>query len=162
MHGGDSMKLLFLCTHNACRSILAEAITRKIAGDRLVVASAGSHPAGRVHPLTLKHLQQRNYSIEGLASQSWDDLKDFEPDIVITVCDSAAGETCPLWFGNAVKAHWGLPDPTSQENTTQVDVLFEQVINRIERRTQAFMQIEFEQLSREQLKSELNALGDLL
>ena len=156
------MKLLFLCTHNACRSILAEAITRKIAGNRLVVASAGSHPAGRVHPLTLKHLQQRNYSIEGLTSQSWDDLKDFEPDIVITVCDSAAGETCPLWFGDAVKAHWGLPDPTSQENITQVDTLFEQVINRIERRTKAFMQIEFEQLSREQLKSELKALGDLL
>ena len=155
------MKLLFLCTHNACRSILAEAITREIAGSRLVVASAGSHPAGRVHPLTLQHLQQRHYPTEGLTSQSWDDLKDFAPDIVITVCDSAAGETCPLWFGDAVKVHWGLPDPTSQENITQIDALFEQVINRIERRTQAFMQIEFEQLSREQLKSELNILGEI-
>lgn len=155
------MKLLFLCTHNACRSILAEAITRKIAGDRLDVASAGSHPAGRVHPLTLEHLQQRNYPIEGLTSQSWDDLKDFAPDIVITVCDSAAGETCPLWFGDAVKAHRGLPDPTSQENIAQVDALFEQVINRIERRTQALMKIKFEQLSREQLQSELNMLGEL-
>ena len=156
------MKLLFLCTHNACRSILAEAITRKIAGDRLDVASAGSHPAGQVHPLTLQHLLQRNYSIEGLTSQSWDDLKDFAPDIVITVCDSAAGETCPLWFGDTVKAHWGLPDPTSQENAAQVDVLFEQVIHRIERRIQALMKIKFEQLSCEQLKKELNALGDVI
>lgn len=162
MQRGALMKLLFLCIHNACRSILAEAITRKIAGDRLDVASAGSHPAGRVHPLTLQHLQQRNYSAESLTSQSWDDLKDFAPDIVITVCDSAAGETCPLWFGDAVKVHWGLPDPTSQENAAQVDALFEQVIHRIERRIQALMKIKFEQLSREQLKHELTILGELL
>ena len=156
------MKLLFLCTHNACRSILAEAITRKIAGDRLVAASAGSQPAGRVHPLTLQHLLQHHYSTEGLASQSWDDLKDFTPDIVITVCDSAAGETCPLWFGDAVKAHWGLPDPTSKENMAEVDTLFEQVINRIERRIHLLMDMKFEQLSREKLKDELNTLGDIL
>lgn len=109
------MKILFLCTHNACRSILAEAIFRAealTAGMDIKVQSAGSAPRGQVHPLTLQYLSAWHIDTTGLYSKSWDDLADYAPDLVITVCDQAAGESCPVWFGNAVKAHWSLPDPS--------------------------------------------------
>lgn len=109
------MNILFLCTHNACRSILAEAIFRHVAaqsGMASKVYSAGSAPRGQVHPLTLQYLSKWHINTSGLSSKSWDDLADVAPDIVITVCDQAAGESCPVWFGKAIKAHWSLPDPT--------------------------------------------------
>ena len=107
------MKLLFVCTHNRCRSILAEAIARHLGGNRLDVGSAGSSPAGAVHPLTLKHLAEHGISTNGLASKSWDDVPGPAPDVVVTVCDRAAGEACPLWLGRAEKVHWGLADPSA-------------------------------------------------
>lgn len=109
------MNILFLCTHNACRSILAEAIFRHVAaalGVKAQIYSAGSAPRGQVHPLTLQYLTDWHINTTGLFSKSWDDLADVAPDLVITVCDQAAGESCPVWFGKAVKAHWSLPDPT--------------------------------------------------
>ena len=106
------MKILYICTHNRCRSILSEAITNQIAGDVIEAKSAGSQPAGVVHPLSLKYLAQTGYGIDDLISQSWDDFEGFQPDVVVTVCDSAAGETCPLYFGSAIKLHWGLEDPS--------------------------------------------------
>lgn len=112
------MNILFLCTHNACRSILAEAIFRHVATKldiTISVYSAGSAPRGQVHPLTLHYLTNWQISTTGLSSKSWDDLADVAPDLVITVCDQAAGESCPVWFGKAVKAHWSLPDPTRAE-----------------------------------------------
>lgn len=115
------LKLLFLCTHNACRSILAEAICRQLAGDKCIVASAGSNPAGKVFPETLTKLREHGYEIEGLFSKSWDDLKDYHPDIVITVCDQAAGESCPIWFGKAVKGHWGLTDASKVADPIERD-----------------------------------------
>lgn len=107
------MKLLFVCTHNRCRSILAEAIARHLGGGRIDVASAGSSPAGEVHPLTLKHLARHGIPTRGLASKSWDEAPGPAPDVVVTVCDRAAGEACPLWLGNAEKVHWGLADPSA-------------------------------------------------
>lgn len=137
-----NFNVLFLCTHNACRSILAEAIARQLAlGLPLTFMSAGSAPSGKVHPMTLKHLQLQGYSTAGLHSKSWEALADFSPDLVITVCDSAAGETCPLWLGNTPKLHWGLPDP-SQLNVEDQDVLFFKIIRLLEGRIGALLRVD--------------------
>ena len=127
------MKLLFICTHNRCRSILCEAIASQRGVGVLQAASAGSSPVEAVHPLTLRYLEERGYSTTGLQSQSWHDLQGFEPDRVITVCDSAAGEVCPLWMGEVDKHHWGLPDPSRIEgDEAAIRSAFMAVIDRIE------------------------------
>ena len=129
------MKLLFICTHNRCRSILCEAIATQRAEGVLRAASAGSAPVEAVHPLTLRYLEERGYQTSGLQSQSWQDLEGFEPDRVITVCDTAAGEACPLWMGDVQKVHWGLPDPSRTEGSDEViRAAFMAVIDRIESR----------------------------
>ena len=129
------MKLLFICTHNRCRSILCEAIANQRAEGVLCAASAGSAPVEAVHPLTLRYLEERGYQTSGLQSQSWQDLEGFEPDRVITVCDTAAGEACPLWMGDVQKVHWGLPDPSRTEGSDEViRAAFMAVIDRIESR----------------------------
>lgn len=156
------MKLLFICTHNACRSVLGEVIARTLGKGRLETASAGSAPRGVVHPLTLKYLSKHGYSIEGLTSQSWDELSDFEPDVVITVCDSAAGETCPVWMGTTLKVHWGLPDPSKGHANEQEEVeAFAHVINALEKRINTLLEKDFEQMDSDQLKTELLQLGEL-
>lgn len=127
------MKLLFICTHNRCRSILCEAIASQRGVGVLKAASAGSAPVEVVHPLTLRYLEERSYQTAGLRSQSWLDLEGFEPDRVITVCDSAAGEACPLWMGEVEKHHWGLPDPSRVEGDDEaIRSAFMAVIDRIE------------------------------
>ena len=134
------MKLLFICTHNRCRSILSEAITNQRARGILTAASAGSAPADAVHPLTLRFLQERGYDTAGLASQSWADLEAFEPDRVITVCDTAAGEACPLWMSDVEKMHWGLPDPSRVNGDDEtVRAAFMAVIDRIELKVDEWM-----------------------
>ena len=105
-------KVLYICTHNRCRSILAEALTTEYSSDFLLARSAGSQPAGVVYQGTIDYLSNRGIATGNLASQSWDVHESFAPDIVITVCDSAAGEACPLWMGNTLKVHWGLKDPS--------------------------------------------------
>ena len=105
-------KILFVCTHNRCRSVLGEVIANTKHGDVFDAYSAGSAPAGEVHPLTLRYLKARYLPVEGLKSQSWDDFEDEGLDLVITVCDSAASETCPLWMGETPRLHWGMPDPS--------------------------------------------------
>ncbi|MCH1444695.1 MAG: arsenate reductase ArsC [Luminiphilus sp.] len=104
--------LLFVCTHNRCRSVLAEAIANASFDGVFRAFSAGSQPAGEIHPLTLKFLSARGIPTEGLRSQSWDDFTDQDFDLVITVCDSAASEPCPLWMSDGPRAHWGMPDPS--------------------------------------------------
>lgn len=154
------MKVLFLCTHNACRSILAEAIARKIGGARWEVASAGSHPAGRVHPLTLHYLERAGYDTIGLQSKSWDDLQDFQPDIVITVCDQAAGEVCPVWFGKAIKAHWGLSDPSRDTgDPTETEKAFAYTIRLLEGRLSALQKIPLKTLPIPELQALLTHKG---
>ncbi|ABK48563.1 MULTISPECIES: arsenate reductase ArsC [Shewanella] len=142
-----AIKVLFLCTHNACRSILAEAIGRDllikledVTSAKWQFASAGSAPAGVVHPQTLLQLAHRGYSTEGLSSKNWDVMADFTPDLVITVCDSAAGETCPLWLGHTLKLHWGLPDPTSTD-PADMDAQFSSVIGTLEKRITALISL---------------------
>ncbi len=109
--------LLILCTGNSARSILGEAIANRDGDGRIAARSAGSHPKGEVHPRALDLLARRGYPIEGLRSKSWDEFtgKDAPAfDLVITVCDNAAAETCPLWPGRPVRAHWAIPDPAAQ------------------------------------------------
>lgn len=127
------MKILYICTHNRCRSILSEAVTNHRAGDVLTARSAGSQPAGEVHPLTLVHLAEAGISTTGLKSQSWDDFEAFAPDVVITLCDSAAGESCPVWFGQAIKVHWGLKDPSKLDGEAAAEA-FRDTLRIIERR----------------------------
>ncbi len=106
------MKVLFICTHNRCRSIMAEAIARQQDPDLLEARSAGSSPELQVNATALQYLQLYGYRIDGLFSQSWHEFEDFEPDVIITLCDQAAGEACPAWFSTAEKQHWGMADPS--------------------------------------------------
>ncbi|MFK4752057.1 arsenate reductase ArsC [Oceanobacter antarcticus] len=128
------MKLLFVCTHNRCRSIVAEAVARSVLDDRFEVRSAGSQPAGEVYPGTLVALQRHGISATGLMSQSWDAFELFAPDYVITVCDSAASEACPLWIGAGSKVHWGLADPSKIADAAAQSEAFDQLIATLKQR----------------------------
>jgi len=154
------MKILFICTHNRCRSILSEAMVNHLSNGRIIAASAGSQPAGEVHPLSLKYLAEAGVSIDGLISQSWDDLEDFNADVVVTVCDSAAQEACPVWFGKAIKLHWGLSDPSKVQGSEQeVKAEFVARISEIEERVQAMLNLDLENLEGDALKAQLVKLG---
>ena len=131
------MRVLFLCTHNRCRSIIAEAVVRALDAPELQAASAGSAPEGKVHPLTLRYLQAGGISVEDLASKGVDDVREFDPDLVITLCDSAAGEACPLWLGSALRVHWGVEDPSKTKGSDEeVRAAFEACINTLSARAE--------------------------
>lgn len=136
------MKVLYICTHNRCRSILSEAVTNHIAKGLIIAKSAGSQPVGQVHPLSLKYLSEEGIAIDNLKSQSWDEFADFNPDIVVTVCDAAAQEACPVWFGNNLKVHWGLQDPSKLEGSDEiVAAAFIETINIIKDRVSRLIEI---------------------
>ncbi|WP_188151508.1 arsenate reductase ArsC [Teredinibacter waterburyi] len=142
------LKILFICTHNRCRSILSEALTNHLASNDFTAYSAGSAPAGEVHPLSLRYLAERNIPIEELRSQSWDEFEQIAPDIVITVCDSAAKETCPVWFGNTTQLHWGLPDPSKlQGSDAEIKAAFYSVMATIEARIRAMQALNLHDLT---------------
>ncbi|MFQ3250423.1 MAG: arsenate reductase [Glaciecola sp.] len=154
------MKILYICTHNRCRSILSEAITNGMANGLIQAKSAGSQPVGEVHPLSLKYLKQEGYSTEGLQSQSWDEFEDFKPDLVVTVCDSAAGETCPVYFGKSLKVHWGLSDPSKIEgDDLQIETAFLACIAEISERVNKLKSIAAKNLDKDALKAELATIG---
>jgi len=155
------MKFLFICTHNRCRSILSEAITNHLANGKIIAYSAGSQPTGKVHPLSIKYLQARGIATAGLKSQSWDEFESIEPDVVITVCDSAANEQCPVWFGHCVKVHWGLPDPSKQNGTEEeTKKAFYSVMDTIESRIRKVLALNIDELESSKLHSSLNAMTD--
>ncbi len=155
------MKLLFICTHNRCRSILAEAITNHYGEGLLQAKSAGSQPSGEVHPLSIRYLSEANIPTSYLRSKSWNEHENWNPDIVITVCDSAAGESCPIWFGNTIKVHWGLSDP-SQIVGTEDDIAkaFQRTIATLKNRIQKLQNANTKPLSKKELISLLNKLGE--
>lgn len=134
-------RLLFLCTHNRCRSILAEALTRHHGQPYLIAASAGSDPAGRVHPDTLASLVQHKVDTQGLCSKSWHELASFQPDYAIAVCQRAAGETCPAWMDQTPLLHWGLPDPSLITDEVQRQQAFGEVIATIEEKIKHWVKL---------------------
>jgi arsenate reductase len=154
------MKLLFICTHNRCRSIIAEAVTNHVGGGRLQARSAGSQPSGEVHPLSLKYLQEAGIATDGLHSQSWDAHEAWAPDVVITVCDQAAGEPCPAWFGRALKVHWGLADPSRLEGSEeQVAEAFRHTIATLRGRIEQLLAQDLEAMADDELGQLFRQLG---
>lgn len=153
---------LFICTHNRCRSILSEAITNHLAGElgkNVRAYSAGSQPVGQVHPLSIKYLEQRGVGVNGLVSQSWNDFEDQDIDMVVTVCDSAAQETCPVWFSRAQQVHWGLRDPSKLDGTEEeVQAAFFAVMDQIESRIRAVMALDLDEMDNETLRHHMQQL----
>ncbi|MCF5142651.1 arsenate reductase ArsC [Pseudomonas sp. WS 5532] len=156
------MKVLFMCTANSCRSILSEAMFNHLAPAGFEAISSGSFPKGQVLPRSLSTLQAAGISTEGLYSKGNEAFEGSPPDVVITVCDKAAGEACPVYFGPAVKAHWGLEDPSDvQGDEARVDAAFKATLSTIERRCKAFLALPFAQLSAAELKAELARIAAL-
>ncbi|MBL4674527.1 MAG: arsenate reductase ArsC [Arenicella sp.] len=154
------MKLLFICTHNRCRSILAEALVRHISDGTIIAKSAGSSPQGEVHPLTLKYLTEHKISTDGLRSRSWHQFEDYNPDVILTLCDSAAQETCPVWFEPSVQVHWALSDPSKKAvNEDRQRALFDATISILERRIQALLGADQASLTGDALPSTLNQIA---
>jgi arsenate reductase len=155
--------ILFLCTGNSARSVLAEAYLNSAAGDRFRAYSAGSHPKGAVHPFTLDTLRIAHLPFLDLRSKSWDEFaKPDAPkmDFVITVCDSAAGETCPIWPGQPITAHWSFPDPAAfQGREIEQRAFFLDVFRQIRTRLDILRNLPLARLGRLALKQELDEIG---
>lgn len=157
------MNVLILCTGNSARSILAEALINARGAGRLRAYSAGSHPRGEVHPLALETLRTCGLPTEGLRSKSWDEFAGAAAphmDAVITVCDQAAAEACPLWPGAPAKAHWGLPDPAQVEgNAHERLAAFAATFVALEKRVTMLLSLPFEHLSPDELEQQLRTLA---
>ena len=142
--------VLFLCTGNSARSILAEAYLNHAGRGRFTAHSAGSHPAGRVNPFALELLRETGLPTAGARSKSWDEFARPDApkiDFVVTVCDSAAAEVCPVWPGHPVKAHWGVPDPAAVEGTDeQKRRAFKDALTTLSRRIDLFLALPVEKL----------------
>jgi arsenate reductase len=151
-----------MCTANSCRSILSEAMFNHLAPQGFEAVSAGSFPKGQVLPRSLITLQEAGIAIEGLSSKGNDAFEANPPDIVITVCDKAAGEACPVYFGPALKAHWGLEDPSEVTgDEAAVSAAFQSTLARIETRCRAFLALPFAELDRDALKREIDRISTL-
>lgn len=154
------LKVLILCTGNSCRSVLGEALINHLGGDRFQAFSAGSHPTGKVNPNALATLARHGISTEGFSSQSWDEFDDKGIDIAITVCDSAAGEVCPVYLNSVVRAHWGLPDPAHVTGSPEVvEAAFEATYAALEKRIHQLLALPVETMSKPELTEALNKIG---
>ena len=156
------MNVLFLCTGNSCRSILGEATFNHLAPEGWHAMSAGSKPTGKVHPRSLALLEREGIAIDGYHSKSWDALP-VTPDIVITVCSSAAGETCPAYLGPVLRTHWGVDDPAHATGTDlEIDAAFMAAYRTLRRRIEAFVALPLHDLQqdRARLKLELDRIGE--
>jgi protein-tyrosine-phosphatase len=155
--------VLFLCTGNSARSIIAEAFLRADGGDRFHAYSAGSNPTGRVNPFALELLQRNRISVDGLRSKRWDEFA--QPgapalDFVFTVCDNAAGEACPVWPGQPMTAHWGIPDPAAVEGSDDAKrKAFAEAGRRLAARIRTFTRLPLATLDRLALQRQLDELG---
>ncbi|QYG02775.1 arsenate reductase ArsC [Massilia sp. NP310] len=157
------MNILFLCTGNSCRSVLSEGVFNHLAPAGLKAISAGSQPAGQLHPRAVALLHKKGISTEGYYSKSWDDLP-VTPDVVVTVCSNAAGETCPAYLGQVIRTHWGLDDPGHVVGTEEeIESAFEQTYDIINARIKAFLSLPLEELKddRVRFKEELDRIGTI-
>ena len=155
--------VLFLCTGNSARSVLAESYLNSSARDCFLAFSAGSHPEGAIHPITLDTLRLAHLPTEGLRSKNWDEFASPDApkmDFVITVCDSAAGEVCPIWPGQPITAHWSFPDPAAfQGREVEQRAFFLDVFRQIRNRLDIFRNLPLARLGRLALKHELDEIG---
>jgi protein-tyrosine-phosphatase len=158
-----TFNVLFLCTGNSARSILAETLLTNLGKGRFRAFSAGSHPGGQVNPYALELLEKNHFPTTELRSKSWDEFAQPDApqlDFVITVCDNAAGEVCPVWPGQPMTAHWGIPDPAAVEGTDeQKRHAFVDAMNQLQRRICMFVSLPFATLDKMKLEKALREIG---
>jgi arsenate reductase len=155
------LNVLFLCTGNSARSIMAECILNREGRGKFRGYSAGSHPTGKVNPFTLNLLRKTHYDVSALRSKYWDEFASpGAPDFVFTVCDDAANEVCPIWPGQPVTAHWGLPDPAKATgNDAEKAFAFDDCMRMLNQRIGIFVSLPLEKLSKLSLQKELDQIG---
>ncbi|HEY1181622.1 MAG TPA: arsenate reductase ArsC [Rhodocyclaceae bacterium] len=157
--------VLFLCTGNSARSVLAETILNHVGKGRFKAYSAGSHPNGQVNPYAIKYLQQQGLPTEGLRSKSWDEFAGTGAphfDFIITVCDNAAGEVCPVWPGKPTTGHWGIEDPAAVEGTDAEKLAaFSHAFTLMNRRISLLTSLPDAKLQAQAIRQELNQIGAL-
>jgi arsenate reductase (thioredoxin) len=157
--------VLFLCTGNSARSVLAETILNYTGKGRFKAYSAGSHPNGQVNPYAIKYLQQQGLPTEGLRSKSWDEFAGADAphfDFIITVCDNAAGEVCPVWPGKPTSGHWGIEDPAAVEGTDAEKLAaFAHAFTLMNRRISLLISLPDAKLQAQAIKQELKQIGAL-
>jgi arsenate reductase (thioredoxin) len=152
-------RILFLCTGNSCRSQMAQVIMNRLGQGRFEALSAGAKPAGYVHPLAIQALQESKLPTEGLRSKSWEEFQGQPMDFVITVCDRAK-ESCPVWPGQPVSAHWGFKDPADATGTDEEKLReFRKIFGEIQARIRLFLALPFEKLSHLELQNQVRGLG---
>ncbi len=162
MMSDKQYKVLILCTGNSARSILGEVLFNTLGKGKIKAYSAGSKPAGRVNPGAIEWLAHNGYSSEGYRSKSWDEFAASDApefDFIFTVCDNAAGETCPLWLGKPATAHWGIPDPAHIEGDEARRAAFNKAAEQLARRIQLFLSLPIEKLDKLALKEKLAEIG---
>jgi arsenate reductase (thioredoxin) len=161
----ETYNVLFLCTGNSARSVMAEAILNKTGERKFRAYSAGSHPKGRVHPETIRLLQRLGYDTSGFRSKSWNEFTmPGAPamDFVFTVCDNAAGETCPFWPGQPMTAHWGIPDPAEAKgNAAEIALAFKDAYRMLNQRIGIFTSLPLRSLDRLGLQRKLREIGHM-
>ncbi|WP_432742388.1 arsenate reductase ArsC [Methylobacter sp. G7] len=156
------LTVFVICTGNSCRSVIGEALFNHLGQGRIQAFSAGSHPLGRINQGALATLKHHGLPTEGYQSQFWEAFEHQPMDIVITVCDNAAGETCPVYLTKAVRAHWGVSDPGHAEGSEEEKIAaFEQTYRTLELRINAMLALPLETMPPEELTAELNAIGTL-
>ena len=154
-------KILVLCTGNSCRSIMAEGLINHFGKENFQALSAGSNPAGYVHPMSIKTLEKSGIFKSDYKSQSWDDFSDINFDLVITVCDNAAGEACPVYLSSAPKVHWGVEDPAKFEGSEEeIENEFQRIFTILAKRTHAM--VEKYSISKKLQLEELTQIGSLI
>ena len=157
--------VLFLCTGNSARSVLAETILNHVGKGRFKAYSAGSHPNGLVNPYAIKYLQQQGLPTEGLRSKSWEEFAGADAphfDFIITVCDNAAGEVCPVWPGKPTTGHWGIEDPAAVEGTDSDKLAaFSHAFTLMNRRISLLTSLPDNKLQAQAIRQELNQIGAL-
>jgi arsenate reductase (thioredoxin) len=155
--------VLFLCTGNSARSLLAESIMNRVGAGKFIAYSAGSMPKGEVHPQAIRLLQSLDYDTSGLRSKPWDEFAVPEApklDFIMTVCDNAAGEVCPIWPGQPVRAHWGVRDPAMVEGSDPVVALaFADAYRMLDTRIRLFASLPVESLDRMAIQRHMDAIG---
>jgi arsenate reductase len=156
------LNVLILCTGNSCRSVLGEALINQLGKGRLRGFSAGSHPTGKINAHALATLARNGLPTDGFSSQSWDEFADADIDIAITVCDSAAGEVCPVYLNSTIKGHWGLPDPAHIEGSEdEIKQAFQATFDALHARIEQMLALPLETLPPSELSAQLNLIGKM-